>query len=368
MDVENKYLVAIRCLTYNQSAYITDALDGFVMQQTSFPFVAMVVDDASTDDEQKLLRDYFNNNFDTQDTGVAYQNNTEYGTVLFARHKTNKNCFFAILLLKENHRSRGKGKKKYLTPWMEEAEFVALCEGDDYWTDPCKLQKQVGFLKEHQDYGLCYSDFDLFDEVSGQYSRAVFENEIYKRPFTFEEHLVKCGYIAPMSWLYRKSVYDSLEYKAFTDATFAYALAFFKQSKVYYLPEVTCVYRAHPNSLSRPTGAKLYFRQYKGVFDTQMYFAEKYQVSEDLVKLIKSGSYVRLLPTAIQSKQSEFIEEAADFFKENNINFDEILKLSKDYLQARQDSRNARKTHAYKIGKAILKPVERVKRIKQLFK
>ena len=64
MNVENNYLVAIRCLTYNQSAYVTETLNGFVMQQTNFPFVAMVVDDASTDGEPKVLRDYFNKNFE----------------------------------------------------------------------------------------------------------------------------------------------------------------------------------------------------------------------------------------------------------------------------------------------------------------
>lgn len=363
MNIESKYLVAIRCLTFNQSAYITDALDGFVMQKTSFPYVAMVVDDASTDGEPQVIRDFFNQNFDTQDKEVAYQEDTDFGTVLFARHKTNKNCHFAVILLKENHRSQKKSKRQYLTPWTENARYLAICEGDDYWTDLDKLQKQVDFLEEHPDFGLCYSDFDLNDEGSGQYTRAVFENGLFKRPASFEEHLVGCGYIAPMSWVYRKSVFDKLEYKSFSDASFAYALAFFKQSKVFFLPEVTCVYRAHPNSLSRPTGSKAYFRQYKGVFDTQMYFAEKYQVDEGLVKLIKSGAYIRLLPAAIQTKQDEFIGEAASFFKENNINFDEILKLGENLLQARQDGRKARKTRAYKIGKAILKPVERIKRL-----
>ena len=355
-------MVAIRCLTFNQSAFITDALDGFAKQQTSFPFVAIVVDDASTDDEPQILKDYFNKNFAPQNEKVACQESTDFGTVLYGRHRTNENCHFAILLLKENHRSRKKSKKQYLAPWIEKAEYLAICEGDDYWTDPHKLQKQVDFLEDNPDYGLCYSDFDLKDEGNGEYRHAVFENGFFKRPTTFEDHLIGCGYIAPMSWVYRKSVFQSLEYKSFTDASFAYALAFFKQSKVFFLPEVTCVYRAHPNSLSRPTGAKAYFRQYKGVFDTQMYFAEKYQVSEELVKLIKSGSYVRLLPSAIQSKQSEFIEDAASFFKENSINFDEILKLSKDLLQARQDARQARRTRAYRIGRAILKPFSFLKR------
>ena len=332
--------VCIHCLTYNHEAYIAKTLDGFVMQKTDFPFMAVVIDDCSTDLTASIVRDY----------------EKRYPDIIKG------------IYLEENYRSQKKPKRGFFVPFDQQTEYIAICEGDDYWTDPNKLQKQVNFLDAHPDYGLCYTDFDLLDESSNQYSPAVFENGIYKRPTSFEDHLVGCGFIAPMSWVYRKSVFESLEYKRFTDATFSQALAFFKQSKIHYLPEVTCVYRAHPKSLSRPTSPKVFFRQYKGVFDTQMYFAEKYQVSENLVKLIKSGSYVRLLPSAIQSKQSEFIEEAASFFKENNINFDEILKLSKELLQARQDGRQARKTHAYRIGKAILKPVERVKRIKQLFK
>ena len=337
---ESRLKVCIHCMTYNHEKYIAKTLEGFVMQKTDFPFVAVVIDDFSPDQTASIVREY----------------EKRYPDIIKG------------IYLEENYRSQRKPKRGLFAPYDQQADYIAICEGDDYWTDPNKLQKQVDLLDGHPDYGLCYTDFDLLDESTNQYSQAVFENGIYKRPTSFEEHLVGCGYIAPMSWVYRKSVFESLEYKRFTDGTFSQALAFFKQSKVHYLPEVTSVYRAHPKSLSRPTSAKGFFRQYKGVFDTQMYFAEKYQVSEDLVKLIKSGSYVRLLPSAIQSKQSEFIEEAASFFKENNINFDEILKLSKDLLQARQDGRQARKTHAYRIGKAILKPVERVKRIKQLFK
>ena len=358
------HLVTIRCYTFNQSAFITNAMNGFVLQQTSFPYVALIVDDASTDNEQTVIKDYFYKNFDTLDTSIAYQDDLEYGTIYYARHKTNSNCYFAILLLKENHHRQRKSKMQYLASWMANTKYIAICEGDDYWTDPHKLQKQVVFLDEHIDYGLCYTDFDLYDQNSKQFSHAVFESGIYKRPSSFEDHLVNCGYIAPMSWVYRKSVYEQLEYRVYTDGSFSMALAFLKQSKVYYLPEVTCVYRAHKGSASRPSSLKKYFKQYKGVFDTQLFFADKYHVEERIVKLIKSGSYIKLLPSAIQSKQDEFIAEAAIFFKENNFNYDELYKLCNAYLQAHSDARKARKSHPYKIGKAILKPFSFIKRVK----
>ena len=92
MKEECNYMVRVSCMTYNQSAYITDAMNGFVMQQTNFPFVCTIVDDASTDGEQEVISAFVKENFDLQDTSIAYEKDVDYGHVAFARHKTNKNC------------------------------------------------------------------------------------------------------------------------------------------------------------------------------------------------------------------------------------------------------------------------------------
>ena len=149
------YKVCIRCYTYNQARYIEDALNGFVMQETSFPFVATIVDDASTDETPQVITRYFDRYFDTEDSSVAFREETEYGTVLYARHKTNLNCFFAIVLLKENHYSQRKGKRSYLLRWIKDVPYVALCEGDDYWIDSKKLQKQILYMEEHPECRMC---------------------------------------------------------------------------------------------------------------------------------------------------------------------------------------------------------------------
>lgn len=149
------FLVRVSCMTYNHHAYITDAMNGFVMQETDFPFVCTIVDDASTDGEQEVIKKYVSDNFDLNDSGIAYERNTDYGHVTFARHKTNENCYFAIIYLLENHYSRKRTKGPYLTDWMD-AKYVAICEGDDYWTDPMKLQKQVDFMEDHPDYSMCF--------------------------------------------------------------------------------------------------------------------------------------------------------------------------------------------------------------------
>ena len=69
--------------------------------------------------------------------------------------------YFAVVYLKENHYSQKKSKAPYLTEW-EDTKYIALCEGDDYWTDPLKLQKQVDFLERHPDYSLCCHRFKIY--------------------------------------------------------------------------------------------------------------------------------------------------------------------------------------------------------------
>ena len=88
-------------MTYNQSSFITDALNGFVLQRTRFPYVCMIVDDASTDGEQDVIRNYLDENFDWQDPSIALRKEADFGQVLFARHRSNQNCYFAVIFLKE---------------------------------------------------------------------------------------------------------------------------------------------------------------------------------------------------------------------------------------------------------------------------
>jgi len=151
-------------MTFNQSKYILDALNGFVMQQTNFPFVVMVVDDASTDGEQEVIKKFVAEQFDINDTAIAEGKETDYAYITYARHKMNKSCYIAALYLKENHYSRRKSKMPYLVEWRNNIKYEALCEGDDYWTDPLKLQKQVDFLEENPEYTLTCHRYDIYDQ------------------------------------------------------------------------------------------------------------------------------------------------------------------------------------------------------------
>lgn len=167
MGEEYAFLVRVHCATYNHVHYITDALNGFVMQKTDFPFVCTIMDDASTDGEQEVVKKYLQEHFDLQDSSVAYEKEVDYGHVTFAQHKTNKNCYFAVIYLKENHYSQKKSKAPYLTQWMD-TKYLAFCEGDDYWTDPNRIQKMVDVLESHPKYVLVTHRINRNNESTGE--------------------------------------------------------------------------------------------------------------------------------------------------------------------------------------------------------
>ena len=128
-DIANTPLVSIICSTYNHGLYISQCLDGFLMQKTNFPFEILIHDDASTDNTPDIIREYEHNH--PQVIRPIYQKENKYSKKedIFAKYQ----C------------SRVRGK------------YIAICEGDDYWIDPLKLQKQIDFLENNPDYGMIYN-------------------------------------------------------------------------------------------------------------------------------------------------------------------------------------------------------------------
>lgn len=204
-DKEYKYMVGVRCFTFNQSKYILDALNGFVMQQTNFPYVVMVVDDASTDGEQEVIRKFVDEQFDTNDTSVAYEKETDYAIVTYAQHKVNRNCYIAVLYLKENHHSQRKTKIPYLSEWRDCTKYEALCEGDDYWIHPQKLQMQVDFMEENEDCSLCFHGAEVINERLVYDNRTLLFQDITKREYKSFE-LFENWIVPTASIIYKKDV------------------------------------------------------------------------------------------------------------------------------------------------------------------
>lgn len=260
-----KFKVCVRSFTYNQSAYITDTMNGFVIQQTTYPFVCCIVDDASTDGEQKVIRKYFNENFNLEDKDTYYEQQTDYATILYAQHRTNLNCYFAIFFLKENLYSKGQSAKKfeYLAPFRQGCTYEALCEGDDYWIHPQKLQMQTDFLDNNKDYSMCSGGLKQL------YKNDIIKEFLFKnkgqKGFTYTlDNYNNYAYSWTLTICYRKSCYPekySQKYKYPRDVVLIYELL--KRGKGYFISEIFAVYRIHKGGiasmLSRQNTARIGF-------------------------------------------------------------------------------------------------------------
>lgn len=268
--LHKEFLVRVYCSTFNHASYIIDALNGFVMQQTIFPYLCVIIDDASTDGEQTVLQNYLNEHFDLHNETISYEKETDEFHLDFSQHKTNKNCYFAVFFLKQNHYSRKISKASYLAEWLD-TRYYAICEGDDYWTDPLKLQKQVDYLESHADCTMCFTNAIMrWDDGSGKPDR-VFSPELEERDYSGPE--LTDAWISPTaSLVYRgeiiktdfyRRVYSVQKLKVVGDIPLILTCKHF--GIVHALKDVTCVYRRQPNGfmLSSDSNRKIKHGDYR---------------------------------------------------------------------------------------------------------
>lgn len=275
MEKKARYKVTVKCCTYNQATYITDALNGFVIQETDFPFVCCVIDDASTDGEQEVIKKYVAENFNLSEPNIAYEKETDDAHITFARHKSNKNCFFAVLYLKRNLYNDNQKKLGLISEWTENSEYIALCEGDDYWTNASKLRMQVDFLDSNPDYGMSHTDFDL---VEGKRNHSII---IHKDGNYWPYSLTEGLQVGTLTVVLRSSVYNTLP-KLFMDKDWPMSdkplwIEVSRFSKIHYLPIVTAKYRILESSASHGSFDKL-VKFLNCSADISDYYADKFGV------------------------------------------------------------------------------------------
>ena len=227
MHNNTEIIVAIRCITYNHEPYIRDCLDGFVMQKTNFKFVAIVHDDASTDGTANIIKEYAE----------------KYPDII--------KPIFEI----ENQYSKKDGSlQRIMNDAIEAtgAKYVAMCEGDDYWIDPYKLQKQVDFMEANPDYVLTCHGYDVYDMNDKIFSKDYVTIQLNESDlhdginFTNEENL-KIWFTKTLTLLIKRSALFNLPssniYKYWRDVHRSYFLL--KQGPGYYMPFKGGVYRCH---------------------------------------------------------------------------------------------------------------------------
>ena len=252
-SMDYKYKVCSECFTYNHETYIKKALDGFSMQETTFPVVTVIIDDASTDTTAVVIRQYMIENFDFHYSDSC-QKETDYGTVVFARHKENLNCFFAVIYLKENHYQKGKFHliDNYIKSFVDASEYIAFCEGDDYWTSPNKLQKQVEQLDAHPNFMMVYTDYVTVDQQGNSIYRKEYEGIL--KPSSKTGDILPSLFIKnfPMTptTMYCKKVFLSPVLKnAPLSIDYLYCMTAAFMGDCCYIPEKKACYRKSPDGM-----------------------------------------------------------------------------------------------------------------------
>lgn len=276
-------------VTFNHGKYIAEALDSILMQQTSYSYKIVVAEDCSTDNTREILLDY---------------------------QKKYPNKFKLIL----QHQNIGARKNNIDLLNNLDGKYIAALEGDDYWTDPYKLQKQVDFLESNREYGLVYNDVDFLYEKTNSVNQSVFKNNTIKNRLDFYDHLINGYYFAPLTWVFRKELVSHLNNNnIYSDGSFTIMLYFLKFSKVKYLTDTTGVYRVLEESASHSKNIDKVYKRWMGVFRTQVSIARDFNESEYLTNYIKILKYSYALNNfAYILNDTDLIKEAEVYFKSIN--------------------------------------------------
>lgn len=262
--MENLPLISICCLVYNHERYLRDCLDGFFMQKTDFPYEIIIHDDASTDKSVEIIKEYM----------------AKYPNVITPIFQT------------ENQYSKGKKIIANILFPKANGKYIAYCEGDDYWIDPYKLQKQVEYMEHHPECSLtCHASQELYGNG----------NLVKRIPYStnmnmqFESIFNNWGDIPSASIVFNNVLYNREKHLCFAegcpvgDGPLQIYLATI--GNVYYFCDIMSVYRVNSigswSERNRCNNDRLKQHQYKMISWAQRLYGilpkEKHQLIDVLI-------------------------------------------------------------------------------------
>lgn len=253
---ENKIMVTVCCLAYNHEKYIRKTLDGILMQKTTFPIEAIIHDDCSTDNTKQIIEEY---------------------------HEKYPNIIKPIYEV-ENQYSKCKHiSRKFIYP-KARGKYIAICECDDWWTDPEKLQRQVEFLEKNTEYSAVYHAANI--ETNGKIiGNTQFFSE--EKDISIDEMIRKGGgFCATLSLCFRKEY--ALDYPKFREIAdvgdYPMQILLAIRGKVRYFPQIMGVYNYNhdgswSNEMLKDSGASLkyYLNEVKWMKELNCYTERKWE-------------------------------------------------------------------------------------------
>jgi glycosyltransferase involved in cell wall biosynthesis len=274
LNLDKDLLVSISCITYNHVSYIRKCLDGFLNQKTNFLFEILIHDDASIDGTIDIIKEY-----ETKFPGIVkpiYQTENQYSK--------------GVKISFTYQFPRAKGK------------YVALCEGDDYWIDPYKLQKQVVFLEENPDYGLVHTNYIIVNKDNCLLKKI---NRKWPSGNVLMDIFYGNYHISTPTTMFRHSLYEEMKSSLSDNPIFKMGdlplwLEFSYRSKVKYFHDPMVAYRVLDESASHSKDISYLYNFHKSALDIKWLYEKKFNlqlnhklIEENLYRTMIKESYIR---------------------------------------------------------------------------
>lgn len=276
----NDPLVSICTITYNQEKFIKDTLNSILMQSTNFSFEIIIDDDFSQDKTKEIIQDY----------QIKFPN-----------------------IIKANFKKANIGMMKNFLENIKRAkgEYIALCEGDDYWIDSLKLQKQVSFLAENSDVSIVHTEFDWLDMKSASVTKNYYktQNIMFTEKYSLHEYF-RNTFIRTLTVCFVRKHLAGIETvinKKWTVGDVPLFLYLARDKKIGYINESMGVYRRSLESASASQNIDKQYDFWKGVAPIRSFFYDYYKLKDlKLKKYLDNEYYDGLYSWSIQSQKYPF--------------------------------------------------------------
>jgi glycosyltransferase involved in cell wall biosynthesis len=263
-------LLSIICPIYNQEEFIAQTLESFLMQKTQYPFEIIVHDDASTDKTAEIVK-----NYEIKYPGI-----------------------FANIYQTENQFSKTINSVTKITFAAARGKYLALCEGDDYWTDVYKIERQIKLLEEHPEFVGCFHNTEERYEKDDSKASFLYCSFQSARAVPFAE-LAYSNCIPTCSVIFRKSLFKEFPiwFDALKMGDWPLHLLNSQFGDYWYLPKVMGVHRLHIKSMWMLQDAELNKKHTIDAYDTMIAgFASRPELQKQLIiskdSFINPTSYV----------------------------------------------------------------------------
>lgn len=311
--MKNDVLVSIICDVYNHEPYLRLCLDGFIFQKTNFPFEVLIHDDASTDNSASIIIEY----------------TKKYPDI------------FKPIIQKENQYSKKVGIWKTFQFPRVSGKYVAFCEGDDYWIDPLKLQKQVDYLETHPECVLVHTDMDVEDVKTGKVNNSKWKHQknfnLIKRDFGKRllplllqgkysvTTLTACVRFDALRECYEAGLSSLESGLLMGDTTKWIALA--EKGTFHLIPESCACYHVLGESATHSRNYSNIINFYASCLKMIDSFSEKFNIS-DRDKNIAVQKYIFFLLREVYTDKNEFLQELKEkILQDRKLNISNSLLL-----------------------------------------